>query len=96
MRRSISAQSFKRVSQRTCVACREIRDKREMVRLVRASDNSVQVDVSGKKPGRGAYLCRTRECWEIGLRGSQLEHALRTTLIKNNREQLISYAKGLP
>ena len=95
MRRNISAQSLKRVSQRTCVACREIRDKREMVRLVRASDNSVEVDVSGKKPGRGAYLCRTRECWEIGLKGSRLEHSLKAPLTQDNREQLIRFSKGL-
>ena len=59
------------------------------------SDGSVEVDVSGKKAGRGAYLCRARECWEAGLKGSRLEHALRFTLTQGNRAQLIEYGKSL-
>lgn len=77
----------KHTPQRTCVACRKVRPKREMIRLVRISDGSVEVDTSGKRAGRGAYLCL--QCWAIGLKGSQLEHALRTTLTQDNREQLI-------
>ncbi len=58
-------------------------------------DGGVEVDTSGKKAGRGAYLCRSQECWEVGLKGSQLEHVLRTTLTRDNREQLIRYGKKL-
>ena len=83
----------KHIPQRTCVACRKIKPKRELIRLVRISDGSVEVDTSGKKAGRGAYLCP--ECWEIGLKGSQLKHALRTTLTQDNREQLIRAAEKL-
>jgi len=77
------------------VACRKVRAKRELVRLVRIADGSVDVDTSGKKAGRGAYLCLARECWEVGLKGSRLEHTLRTTLTRDNREQLIQYGKSL-
>ena len=59
------------------------------------SDGSVEVDTGGKKAGRGAYLCRAQECWEIGLKGSRLEYALRTTLTQDNREQLIKAAGKL-
>ncbi len=59
------------------------------------SDESVEVDINGKKTGRGAYLCPAQECWEIGLKGGRLEHALRTTLTQDNREQLIKYRKDL-
>ncbi len=83
----------KHIPQRTCVACRKVRPKRELIRLVRISDGSVEVDTSGKKAGRGAYLCL--ECWEIGLKGSQLKHALRTTLTQDNREQLFRAAEKL-
>jgi len=81
--------------QRTCVACRKVKTKQELIRLARASDGSVEVDTNGKKAGRGAYLCRSQGCWEIGLKGSQLEHVLRTTLAQDNREQLSKYGKGL-
>ena len=94
-KKSINPASVKHIPQRTCVACRKVRAKRELIRLVRISDGSVEVDTSGKKAGRGAYLCRAQECWEIGLKSGRLEHTLRTTLTQDNREQLIRYAKEL-
>ncbi len=63
---------------------------------MRIADGSVEVDDSGKKVGRGAYLCRSHECWRIVLKGSRLEQALRTTLTQNNREQLIEYGNEFP
>ena len=87
--------AIKHIPQRTCVACRKVKAKRELVRLVRSANGIVLVDTSGKKTGRGAYLCRARECWEIGLKGSRLEHTLRITLTQDNQEQLIQYGKSL-
>ena len=87
--------SIKHVPQRTCVACRKVRAKRELIRLVRISDGNIEVDTSGKKAGRGAYLCPVWECWEIGLRDGRLEHSLRTRLSQESREQLIQYGKSL-
>jgi len=85
----------KHTPQRTCVACRKVKAKQELIRLVRISDGSIGVDTGGKKAGRGAYLCRAKECWEVGLKGSRLEHVLRTTLTQDNREQLIRWGKDL-
>ena len=62
---------------------------------MRISDVSVEVDTGGKKAGRGAYLCRAWECWESGLKGNRLEHALRTTLTQDNREQLIKHGEDI-
>ena len=92
---SSSPVSMKRIPQRTCVACRKVKAKRELIRLVRVADGGVEVDTSGKKTGRGAYLCRVQECWEIGLKGGRLEHSLRTTLTEDNQEQLIRHGKEL-
>jgi predicted RNA-binding protein YlxR (DUF448 family) len=79
--------------QRTCVACRQVRAKAELIRIVRISEGKLEVDITGKKAGRGAYLCRTEECWETGLKGNRLEHALHTSITPDNREQLIRYGK---
>ena len=86
----------KHFPQRTCVACRKVRPKRELIRLVRTEDGSVEVDTSGKRAGRGAYMCSAQECWQFGLKGNRLEHTLRTSLTQDNRERLISYGNGLP
>ncbi|MDD4876850.1 MAG: YlxR family protein [Dehalococcoidales bacterium] len=83
----------KHTPQRTCIACREVKDKRELMRLIRVHSGGVEIDTSGKKVGRGAYLCCTAECWENGLKQGKLERALRTSLSKNNREQLIRDGK---
>ena len=83
----------KHIPQRTCVAYRKVKPKQELIRLVRISDGSVEVDTRGKRAGRGAYLCP--ECWEIGLKSSQLERALRVTLTQDNREQLMRTAEKL-
>ncbi len=70
-----------------------MRAKRELIRLVRISDGSIEVDTGGKRAGRGAYLCQAQDCWEIGLKGRRLERALRTTLTQDNRELLDRYGR---
>ena len=82
--------------QRTCVVCRQVRAKRELVRLVRTPEGSVEIDVTGKKAGRGAYLCRQWACWEAGLqKGNPLEHALRVQVSQQEREELLKMAEEL-
>ncbi len=87
--------SKKRIPQRTCVACRRITGKRELVRLVRTADGGVEIDVGGKEAGRGAYLCPTWVCWETALKGGRLENTLRTSLTGDNRQRLISRGEEL-
>ena len=91
----MTSPSIKHIPQRTCVACRKVKDKKELIRLVRVADMSVEVDIRGRKAGRGAYLCRTRECWEIGCEGDRLEHTLRTKITRENRDQLIKFGNEL-
>ncbi len=81
--------------QRTCVACRQVRPKRELIRLVRSTNGRVEIDPDGKKAGRGAYLCKKLDCWETGLKSNRLEYTLRTTLTPENRESLMRYGKDL-
>ena len=77
------------------MACRKVKAKRELIRVVRTYNGNVEVDTSGKKAGRGAYLCRAPECWEVGLKGGRLEYALRVSLTQDNRQQLARYGKDL-
>ena len=66
----------RRKPQRTCIACRQTRAKHELVRIVRDTAGAVAIDTTGKRSGRGAYLCADAGCWERGLRGNALEHRL--------------------
>lgn len=81
----------KRVPQRSCVACRQVREKKQLIRLVMADSGIVEVDAFGKKPGRGAYVCLDKTCWEAALKKNRLDYALRTRLCDDNRQALRSY-----
>ena len=87
-------QRVKHVPQRTCVGCREVLSKRKMIRIVRTTDG-VQVDLTSKLAGRGAYLHDRHECWERALKGA-LGHALKTDLSVNDRARLEEFMKKLP
>ena len=65
--------------QRTCIVCREIKDKRELIRVVRTPAGSVTIDPTGKANGRGAYLCRQASCWD-SLHRERLAKALKANL----------------
>lgn len=81
MARVAGANRPRHVPQRTCVACREGKSKRELVRVVRATDGSVAVDPTGKRSGRGAYLCRKPDCWAAALKRGVLVGALKLDAI---------------
>jgi uncharacterized protein len=85
----------RRQPQRTCVGCRTTRPKREMVRIGCTGEGEIQIDPSGKGAGRGAYICPQQSCWEQALAGNRLEHALRTKLSEEQRQELIAYAAQL-
>ena len=85
----------KHIPLRTCIACRQTKEKWQLVRLVRDVAGGIQIDTGGRKPGRGAYLCRMPECWNSAMSGSRLEHALRTSLTTENREQMAKYGNML-
>lgn len=82
---------LKHVPQRTCVGCGSAAAKRELIRFVRTPTGAVELDPTGKRPARGAYLCRTPECWEQAIKKGRLERALRTKLSSDDREVLLRY-----
>jgi len=85
----------KHIPQRTCITCRKTGEKREFIRLVCLPEAEVEVDLTGRKPGRGSYLCINRKCWDLALNSGHIERALRTQLTAENKEKLVNYAKGL-
>jgi uncharacterized protein len=84
---------IKHIPQRTCVGCREVLSKRELLRIVRTPEG-VQYDPTGKTKGRGAYLHEKQSCWEQALKGS-LAQALKTELVQKDRSQLEEFMKSL-
>lgn len=70
----------RRIPQRTCVGCRAVRAKRELIRVVRRPTGEVEVDFTGKVPGRGAYICPNVECLRAAVKGRRLDRALERTL----------------
>jgi len=85
----------KHVPLRTCISCKTIANKRDMIRIVKSTDNTIEVDLTGKKPGRGAYLCPRTSCWQSVVKGRQLQHALRSTTILDSQEYLLQYSQQL-
>ncbi len=81
---------------RTCVACRETKPKRELLRVVRTPDGHVLIDATGKKSGRGAYLCARLSCWESALKKQRLEQEFEITISEEDRAGLDAYIATLP
>lgn len=70
----------KKIPQRQCMGCRERRNKREMIRVVRSPQGIVSLDFSGKAPGRGAYLCPDPACLKKAIRSKALDRSLETEI----------------
>lgn len=84
----------KHIPQRTCVGCRSVINKKELVRIVRTPEG-IKVDPTGKMPGRGAYLHNSHSCWEKGLKGS-LGIALKRNISDLDRKILLDFMANLP
>ena len=66
----------KKIPMRQCVGCREMKPKKELVRVVRSPEGEISLDFRGKAPGRGAYLCPQTECLKRAINSQSLEHGL--------------------
>ena len=77
------------------MACRQVKDKRSLLRMVRTPAGDVEIDAKGKIDGRGAYICPTPECLEKALKGTNLERTLKCVLKSADRERLLKSGKEL-
>jgi hypothetical protein len=80
--------------QRTCIACRETKDKRDLIRVVRTPAGDFIIDPTGKANGRGAYLCRQTSCWEKGLQKQRLAQALKVNLSASELTELQAHLQA--
>jgi predicted RNA-binding protein YlxR (DUF448 family) len=84
------------VPMRTCVACKQSKPKRELLRVVRTPDGHVLMDATGKRSGRGAYLCAQLSCWQDALKKKRLEQEFEVTLSDEDRAGLEAFIATLP
>lgn len=77
-----------KIPMRQCAGCREMKSKKEMIRVLKTSDEEIVLDVTGKKNGRGAYLCFSEECLEKAIKNHGLERSLKAAIPKEIYEDL--------
>ncbi len=65
----------KRIPMRMCLGCNEMKPKRELIRLVKSAEGEISLDTTGKRNGRGAYICRSVECFSKARRSKRFERA---------------------
>ena len=70
----------KKVPQRQCVGCRTMKDKKELIRVVKSPEGDITLDATGKKSGRGAYVCPDGECLKKARKSRALERAFDTAI----------------
>ncbi|MBE5787588.1 MAG: YlxR family protein [Clostridiales bacterium] len=85
----------KKVPMRMCVGCREMKPKRELIRVVRSPEGAVSMDPTGRKPGRGAYVCKSADCLKRALKQKQLERAFECALGEETSASLIRELESL-
>lgn len=86
----------KKIPMRMCVGCREMKPKKELIRVVRSPEGVVSMDPVGKKPGRGAYVCRSESCLKRAIKQRQLERQLEVQLTEEVSEALTRELAALP
>ena len=84
----------KKIPQRRCVGCNNMKEKKELIRVVRSAEGEVSIDKIGKKPGRGAYVCPTSECITKAVKEKRLEKALDVAIGTEIYEKLLEELKN--
>lgn len=80
----------KKIPMRQCLGCREMKPKRELLRVVRSPEGAIALDLHGKASGRGAYVCRAPECLKKAIRSKALSRALETDIPQEIYDALLA------
>ena len=86
----------RKIPMRMCVGCREMKPKRELLRVVKSPEGEISFDLTGRKPGRGAYVCRSAECLPQAIKKKQLERAFSAPISDAVRDSLMAQMPELP
>ena len=78
----------KKVPMRKCVGCEEMKSKKEMMRVLKTADDEFVLDATGKKNGRGAYLCQSKECFAKAVKNKGLERSFKQAIPKEVYDKL--------
>ena len=78
----------KKIPMRQCLGCREMKPKKELIRVVRSPEGDISLDFKGKAPGRGAYICPNAQCLKKAVRARALEKAFSTQIPEEVYEKL--------
>ena len=87
----------KKIPQRQCIGCRQVKNKNDLVRIVK-NDDLIEVDITGKKNGRGAYICKSKECLARAYKSKSLEKSFKASVSESvyielgeNLDEIISH-----
>lgn len=90
--------TVRKIPMRQCIGCGEMKSKKEMMRILRTTENEIVLDTIGKKNGRGAYLCANPECFRKAAKSKGLERALKTAVpaevYENLEKEIEKFAEG--
>lgn len=79
----------KKIPLRQCIGCGEMKSKKEMIRVIKTPEGDIVIDVTGKKNGRGAYICPDKECLKKAIKSKGLERSLKVSIPPKVYEQLV-------
>lgn len=85
----------KKIPQRQCIGCREMKNKKDMIRILKTSDEEFVIDITGKKNGRGAYICPNQECLAKVISNKGLERSFKTVIPNEVYESLTKELKSI-
>ena len=80
----------KKIPERKCVGCGDTKPKKELIRIVRTPEGEIEVDTTGKKNGRGAYICPEEECLKEAFKKKRLEGSLKKQIPESKKEELLA------
>ncbi|MBP1551025.1 MAG: YlxR family protein [Oscillospiraceae bacterium] len=86
--------AIRKIPQRKCVGCNTSKDKKELIRVVKNAEGEISVDMTGKKNGRGAYICHDENCLKMAIRAKRLEHAFECQISDEIYERLLQEIKA--
>lgn len=78
----------KKIPQRQCIGCGDMKNKRDLIRILKDAEGNISIDVTGRKNGRGAYLCRSLDCFKKAVKGKGLERSFKVAIPKEVYESL--------